>query len=74
MIGRLETITYGLAALRDACFGFWGKLKKRVSVAISAGHKYFMREKLQFRSLLKSFCKTDELYRVPRRVPIVWMY
>ena len=36
--------------------------------------KYLVREKLHLRGLLKSFCETDELYKLARRIPIVWTY
>ena len=72
LIGQLKTKTDGLTELGSACYGSGENLKIRVSVAISPGREYLVREKLHFRGLLKSFCETDELYRVARRVPIVW--
>ena len=74
LIGQLETKTDGLTELGSACYGSGENLKIRVSVAISPGREYLVREKLHLRGLLKSFCETDELYRVARRVPIVWTY
>ena len=74
LIGQLETETDGLTELGSACYGSGENLKIRVSVAISPGREYLVREKLHLRGLLKSFCETDELYRVARRVPIVWTY
>ena len=74
LIGHLETKTDGLTELGSACYGYGENLKIRVSVAISPGREYLVREKLHLRGLLKSFCERDELYRVARRVPIVWTY
>ena len=74
LIGQLETKTDGLTELGSACYGSGENLKIRVSVAISPGREYLVREKLHLSHLLKSFCETDELYRVARRVPIVWTY
>ena len=74
LIGQLETKTDGLTEPGSACYGSGENLKIRVSVAISPGQEYLVREKLHLRGLLKSFCETDKLYRVARRVPIVWTY
>ena len=74
MIDGLETKTDGLTELGSACYGSGENLKIRVSVAISPGHEYLVREKLHLRDLLKSFCETDELYKLARRIPIVWTY
>ena len=62
----LETKTNGLTELGSACYGSGENLKIRVSVAISPGHEYLVREKLHLRGLLKSFCETDELYRISK--------
>ena len=74
LIGQLKTETDGLTELGSACYGSGENLKIRVSVAISSGREYLVVEKLHFRGLLKFFCEKDELYRVARRVPIVWTY
>ena len=67
LIGQLETKTDGLTEPGSACYGSGENLKIRVSVAISPGRKYLVREKLHFKGLLKSFCETNELCRVARR-------
>ena len=74
LIDRLETKSSGLTELGSACYGSGEALKIRVSVAISPGHEYLVREKLHLRDLLKSFCETEELYKLARRIPIVWTY
>ena len=74
LIDGLETKTNGLIELGSACYGSGESLKIRVSVAISPGHEYLVREKLHLRNLLKSFCETEELYKLARRITIVWTY
>ena len=74
LIDGLETKTNGLTNLGSACYGSGESLKVRVSVAISPGHEYVIHEKLHLRGLLKSFCKTKELYKLASRIPIVWTY
>ena len=70
----LETKTNGLIELGSACYGFGERLEMRVSVVISSGHEDLVNEKLHPRNLLKSFCETEELYKLARRIPIVWTY
>ena len=70
----LEIKTNGLTEVGSACYGSGDSLKIRVSVAILPGHEYLVREKLHLRDLLKSFCETEELYKLARRIPIVWPY
>ena len=74
LIDGLEIKTNGLTELGSACYGSGESLKIRVSVAISPGHEYLVNEKLHLRELLKSFCETEELYELARRIPIVWTY
>ena len=74
LIDGLETKANGLTQLGSACYGSGESLKIRVSVAILPGHEYLVREKLHLRDLLKSFCETEELYKLARRIPIVWTY
>ena len=74
LIGGLETKTNGLTELGSACYGSGESLKIRVSVAISPGYEHLVRERVHLRELLKSFCETEELYKLARRMPIVWTY
>ena len=74
MIDALETKTNGLTELGSACYGSGESLKIRVSVVISSGHEDLVNEKLHLRNVLKSFCETEELYKLARRIPIVWTY
>ena len=74
LIDRLEIKTNGLTELGSACYGFGESLKIRVSVAIAPGHEYLVREKLHLKALLKSFCETEELYKLARKIPIVLTY
>ena len=74
LIDALETKTNGLTELGSACYGSGENLKIRVSVVISSGHEDLVNEKLHLRDLLKSFCETEELYKLARRIPIVWTY
>ena len=74
LIDALETKTNGLTELGSACYGSGESLKIRVSVVIEPGHEYLVREKLHLKALLKSFCETEELYKLARRIPIVWTY
>ena len=74
LIDGLETKTNGLTELGSACYGSGKSLKIRVSVAISPGHEHLVRERVHLRDLLKSFCETEELYKLARRIPIVWTY
>ena len=74
MIDALEIKTNGLTELGSACYGSGESLKIRVSVAISPGHEHLVRERVHLRELLKSFCETEELYKLARRMPIVWTY
>ena len=74
LIDALETKTNGLTELGSACYGSGESLKIRVSVAISPGHEHLVRERVHLRGLLKSFCETEELYKLARRIPIVWTY
>ena len=74
LIDGLETKINGLTKLGSACYGSGESLKIRVSVAISSGRDYVVREKLHFRGVLKSFCETEELFRLAETIPIVWTY
>ena len=74
LIDGLEIKTNGLTEIGSACYGSGESLKIRVSVAISPGHEHLVREKFHLRELLKSFCETEELYELARRIPIVWTY
>ena len=74
LIDGLEIKTNGLTEVGSACYGSGDSLKIRVSVAILPGHEYLVREKLHLRDLLKSFCETEELYKLARSIPIVWTY
>ena len=74
LIDALETKTNGLTELGSACYGSGKSLKIRVSVVISSGHEDLVNEKLHLRNVLKSFCETEELYKLARRIPIVWTY
>ena len=73
-IDGLENKTNGLTDLGSACYGSGESLKIRVSVAISPGYEHLVAEKVHSRDLLKSFCETEELYKLARRMPIVWTY
>ena len=59
LIDGLEAKTNGLTELGSACYGSGESLKIRVSVVISPGHEYLVREKSRLRDLLKSFCETE---------------
>ena len=74
MIDALEIKTNGLTELGSACYGSGESLKIRVSVAISPGHEHLVSEKVYLRDLLKSFCETEELHKLARKIPIVWTY
>ena len=74
LIDGLEIKTNGLTELGSACYGSGESLKIRVSIAISPGHEYLVGKKIHLRELLKSFCETEELYELARRIPIVWTY
>ena len=74
MIDALEIKTNGLTELGSACYGSGESLKIRVSVAISPGHEHLVSEKVHLRDLLKSFCETEELHKLARKIPIVWTY
>ena len=74
MIDALEIKTNGLTELGSACYGSGESLKIRVSVAISPGHEHLVSEKVYLRDLLKSFCDTEELHKLARKIPIVWTY
>ena len=74
LIGGLETKTNGLTELGSACYGSGESLKIRVSVVISSGHEDLVNERLHIKTVLKSFCETEELYKLARRIPIVWTY
>ena len=74
LIDGLEIKTNGLTEIGSACYGSGESLKIRVSVAISPGHEYLVRDKIHLRELLKSFCETEELYELARKIPIVWTY
>ena len=74
LIDGLEIKTDGLTELGSACYGSGKSLKIRVSVAISPGHEHLVRERVHLRGLLKSFCETEELYKLARSIPIVWTY
>ena len=74
LIDGLKTKTNGLTELGSACYGSGESLKIRVSVVIEPGHEYLVREKLHLKALLKSFCETEELYKLARRIPVVWTY
>ena len=74
LIDGLEIQTNGLTELGSACYGSGDSLKIRVTVAILPGNEYLVSEKLHLRDLLKSFCETEELYKLARRMPIVWTY
>ena len=74
LIDALEKKTNGLTELGSACYGSGKSLKIRVSVVISSGHEDLVNEKLHLRNVLKSFCETEELYKLARRIPIVWTY
>ena len=74
LIDGLEIKTDGLTELGSACYGSGKSLKIRVSVAISPGHEHLVRERVHLSGLLKSFCETEELYKLARRIPIVWTY
>ena len=74
LIDGLEMKTNGFSEIGSACYGSGEDLKIRVSVAISPGHEYLVQDKIHLRELLKSFCETEELYELARRIPIVWTY
>ena len=74
LIDGLEIKTNGLTEVGSACYGSGDSLKIRVSVAILPGHEYLVREKSRLRDLLKSFCETEELYKLASSVPIIWTY
>ena len=74
LIDALEKKTNGLTELGSACYGSGESLKIRVSVAISPGHEHLVSEKVYLRGLLKSFCETEELHKLARKIPIVWTY
>ena len=74
LIDGLETKTNGLTELGSACYGSGESLKIRVSVVISSGHEDLVNERLHIKTVLKSFCETEELYKLARRIPIVWTY
>ena len=74
LIDGLEIKTNGLTEIGSACYGSGESLKIRVSIAISPGHEYLVGKKIHLRELLKSFCETEELYELARRIPIVWTY
>ena len=74
MIDALEIKTNGLTELGSACYGSGENLKIRVSVVISSGHEYLVNERLHIKTVLKSFCETEELYKLARRIPIAWTY
>ena len=74
LIDALETKTNGLTELGSACYGSGENLKIRVSVVISSGHEYLVNERLHIKTVLKSFCETEELYKLARRIPIAWTY
>lgn len=74
LIDGLETKTKGLTELGSACYGSGENLKIRASVAISPGYEYLVSKKLHLSKLLKSFCETEQLYKLARRMPIVWTY
>ena len=74
LIDGLETKTNGLTELGSACYGSGESLKIRVSVLISPGHEDLVKEKLQTRDLLRPYCEIEELYKVARKIPIVWTY
>ena len=74
LIDGLETKTNGLTELGSACYGSGENLKIRVSVAISPGYEYLVSKKLHLSKLLKSFCETEQLYKLARIMPIVWTY
>ena len=74
LIDALDTKTNGLTELGSACYGSGESLKIRVSVAISPGHEHLVSEKVYLRDLLKSFCETEELHKLARKIPIVWTY
>ena len=74
LIDALETKTNGLTELGSACYGSGESLKIRVSVVISSGHEDLVNERLHIKTILKSFCETEELYKLARRIPIVWTY
>ena len=74
LIDALETKTNGLTELGSACYGSGESLKIRVSVVISSGHEDLVNERLHIKTVLKSFCETEELYKLARSIPIVWTY
>ena len=74
LIDELEKKTNGLTEIGSACYGSGDGLKIRVSVVISPGHEDLVNEKLQTKDLLRSFCETEELYKLAREIPIVWTY
>ena len=74
LIDALETKTNGLTELGSACYGSGESLKIRVSVVISSGHEDLVNERLHIKTVLKSFCETEELYKLARSITIVWTY
>ena len=74
LIDGLKIKTIGLTELGSACYGSGENLKLRASVSISPGYEYLVSEKLHFSKLLKSFCETEKLYKLARRMAIVWTY
>ena len=74
LIDGLETKTNGLIELGSACYGSGESLKIRVSVVISSGHEDLVNERLHIKTVLKSFCETEELYKLARSITIVWTY
>ena len=74
LIDGLEIKTNGVTELGSACYGYGESLKIRVSVVISSGHEGLVNERLHIKTVLKSFCEIEELYKLARRIPIVWTY
>ena len=74
LINELGKKTNGLTELGSACYGAGESLKIRISVAISAGYENLVKEKLHLKNSLKSFCENEELYKLTRKILIVWTY